>query len=148
MMRDHLDILLVEDNPADAVLFSRLLSECDRIEKDRIQVAPDGEKAYEQLQACAANGSKAPDLIFLDLNLPRISGLELLQLVRDHETLSGLPIIIMSSSFAPDDVRKAYALHANAYVRKPVDLADMRELMRALEAFWLRTACLPGDIPT
>ncbi|MDY7105307.1 MAG: response regulator [Actinomycetota bacterium] len=132
-------ILLVEDNEADVELFSESL---DRTRFDvHVTVARDGVEAIERLEAIE-DGSW-PDLVFLDLNLPRLNGRDLLGRVKTDVRLRGVPILVLSSSDAPDDVGACYALGANCYLTKPVEFSRYRELIQQAQEFWLHLAQLP-----
>jgi two-component system, chemotaxis family, response regulator Rcp1 len=134
-------ILLVEDNPADV----RLVHEALHTTALRyvLEVASDGDEAIERLRA-PFSGRNVPDLILLDLNLPRKSGHDVLKLIKSDPKTSSIPTIVMSSSSSPDDVEKAYAAHANCYVQKPQSIDDFFHVCSLLEAFWFEVARLPG----
>ncbi len=134
-------VLLVEDNPGDV----RLIREAFR----SLQIAPllhvatDGVDAIEYLRS--ANGSKPrPDLIILDLSLPRKSGLEVLAEIKATPEIRQIPVLILSSSAADSDVHKSYDLHANSYIVKPVDLSQVLNVIKAVSDFWMSTVRLPG----
>jgi two-component system, chemotaxis family, response regulator Rcp1 len=132
-------ILLVDDNPGDADLLRIALAEtrpdCE------LRVAADGEQALALLA-----GGTLPDLVLLDLHLPRLSGHELLEILRAGEShLRRLPIVIYSTSGAPEDVRRSYELAANSHVVKPQDLDRLFELARVLAGYWFDTVALPKD---
>lgn len=137
-------ILVVEDNLADAKLTAKLLGQCDGVEAEDIQVVGSGTEALDYLMRTRSNPIERPNLVFLDLNLPGLSGLELLQKIREDDKLHGLPTLVLSSSTAPKDVQRAYELRANAYLRKPVDLHEFRGLVGDIEHFWLRCCRLPN----
>jgi CheY-like chemotaxis protein len=131
-------ILLVEDNPADARLTREILA----VAGVELAVARDGVEALSALRSADA---ALPDLVLLDLNLPRMGGLEVLAEVKADPVLSSVPVVVLTTSRADRDVRRAYELHANAYVAKPLGLARLTETLRAFAAFWLRTATLPHE---
>jgi chemotaxis family two-component system response regulator Rcp1 len=136
------EILLVEDNPADVHLTVEALR--DAKVHNNLHVASDGEEALAFLRR--RNGYKEaprPDLILLDLNLPRKSGREVLADVKADPDLRQIPVIILSTSSAEDDVTSAYDLAANCYVTKPVDLDEFIGVVRAIDSFWLSLARLP-----
>ncbi len=135
-------VLLVEDNPADVRLLREALAE-GRVEID-VKVAGDGEQAIRVLGDAARDGSPLPDLVLLDLNLPRKNGAEVLAEVKAHPSLRRIPVIVISGSSADQDVRNAYDLHANAYLRKPRDYPGLRDLVETIECFWLEQALLPN----
>jgi CheY-like chemotaxis protein len=131
-------ILVVEDSPADV----RLLREAVREQAidAELHAVEDGERALAHLHG----GVGRPDLILLDLNLPRRDGREVLrELKRDPDLLS-IPVIVLSTSAAPRDIADCYALHANSYLVKPMGLDEFGDLVRAIDVFWLRMAQLPA----
>jgi len=130
-------ILLVEDNPGDADLIQEILMESD--EKKEITVAVDG---FEALR-CLREGPR-PDLILLDLNLPKKSGREVLEEIKSTEALQRIPVVVLTSSEADDDLSDVYRLHANCYLAKPVDLEEFMNVVRAIEQFWLGFVKLPS----
>jgi CheY-like chemotaxis protein len=141
-MTDVLDVLLVEDNPGDVRLTLEVLRE-SRVSTD-VQVAGDGEQAMAFLRAEGEHtGRKRPNLVLLDLNLPRKSGFEVLAECKSDKGLRRVPIVVLSGSSAGHDVVRAYDLHANAYVTKPLDLQEFIAALRAVEGFWLDLATLP-----
>jgi CheY-like chemotaxis protein len=131
-------ILLVEDSPPDAMLIRQALAEAG-IEGD-IEVATDGEQAMQRLRS-----GPAPDLMLLDLNLPRKDGREVLAEMSRSSEFRGIPVIVLTTSSAPQDVRFAYEHCANSYVRKPLGLDRLIETARAIGDFWLETATLPSQ---
>lgn len=139
-----LKLVIVEDNLADAKLTSKLFARCEAIEPEDIFVAMDGEVAWDYLRGDGEwSERRLPDLVFMDLNVPKLGGLEVLERMRDDDELKRVPVIIMSSSSAPDDVSRAHELHANAFVQKPCDLRGLEELIRSIEGFWFQACCLP-----
>ena len=144
-------VMIVEDNPADAVLTERMLVRMGTVTPRQIQVVPDGEDAIASLTRRLppedkndSSGLTIPDLILLDLNLPGLSGLDFLKRLRSLRRFDHLPVIVVSSSSAPGDVTRAYRAGANAYVKKPVDLDGYRSLIEAIDRFWLKTCLLPA----
>jgi two-component system, chemotaxis family, response regulator Rcp1 len=135
-------ILIVEDNPADA----RLVREVMRDSKvlNEIHWVPDGVEALAFLrrQGKYANAPR-PNLIFLDLNMPRKDGREVLHDVKADDALKRIPIVVMTSSQAEEDVARAYDQHANCYVRKPIDFEQFHSVVKTLENFWFATVELP-----
>ncbi len=135
-------VLLVEDNPGDAKLIQELLNsgESDHI----IHHVDDGAKAVAFLRRVGDYGtSPRPDLMILDLNLPRKSGREVLAEVKGDAGLRSIPIVILTTSEAEQDILNCYELHANCYVTKPADFDDFNNAMRMIDDFWLGTANLP-----
>ncbi|MFJ6845351.1 response regulator [Streptomyces griseoluteus] len=131
------DVLLVEDDVADALLIEEALSE--RGARNLVQVT-DGVAALEHLRS---PDSVRPDLIVLDLNMPRMNGRELLQILKADEEFQTIPVVVLTTSSAPDDVTGAYQGHANAYVTKPVNLAEFEQAVQSIDAFYLETATRP-----
>ena len=137
-----IEILLVEDNLADVRLAQEALKEIQA--PYHLTVARDGVAAEELLsEPVPGAGALRPDLILLDLNLPRKDGRELLEMIKANPQLRRIPVIILTTSCAHDDVVAAYDLNANAFVRKPMGVDSFIELVRAIDAFWLRSAVLP-----
>ncbi len=136
------DILLVEDNPGDVRLTKEALKDAKVL--NDIYVARDGVEAMEFLHH---EGSFAnvpmPDLILLDLNLPRKDGREVLAEIKKDPKLKHIPVVVLTTSKADEDIIKSYNLHANAYITKPVDLHRFVEIMHSLEEFWLTIVKLP-----
>jgi len=141
------EILLVEDNPGDVRLTIEALK--DAKVRNRITVAGDGEAALACLrrQGQYADAPR-PDLILLDLNLPRIDGREVLRQIKADECLRSIPVVILTTSQAEQDIVKTYDLHANCYITKPVDLDRFIEVVRAIESFWFTIVKLPPNGPT
>lgn len=136
-------ILLVEDNPGDVRLMREALSP-NGVSKKLI-VAEDGEQAIRFLRRAEPFADSArPDLIFLDLNLPRKDGREVLAEIKSDTMLRRIPVIVLTTSEADRDVDRAYDLHANCYVRKPTELDEYLSVIRACENFWLRIVRLPA----
>lgn len=140
------EILLVEDNSGDVRLLEEALKE-GGFGNCRLNVAQDGEQAIAFLhREKSFENSPRPTFILLDLNLPRKNGKEVLAEIKQDERLRQIPVFILSSSTRPEDVNKAYDLHANCYIAKPSDLTGLVELGRIIEAFWLRTVLLPSGL--
>ncbi|WNI14468.1 response regulator [Actinacidiphila sp. ITFR-21] len=134
-------VLLVEDDPADALLVEDALSE-GGLARSLTHVG-DGLEALAHLRDTA---KERPDLIVLDLNMPRMNGRELLAVLRDDDELGSIPLVVLTTSAAPDDITDAYQKHANAYVTKPVNLDDFLRAVQRIDAFFLDTSApLPRD---
>lgn len=136
-----LKILLVEDSPSDVRLIREALKETPV--PVQIAVARDGVEAMEHLHRSEAEGLNRPDLILLDLNLPRKNGREVLAEVKASPELKQIPVLVMTSSRADEDIAQAYSLNANCYITKPGDLQEYVNVVRAIEDFWFLTATLP-----
>jgi chemotaxis family two-component system response regulator Rcp1 len=133
-------LLIVDDNPSDAKLLSDTLRRYTRPEY--IHVVDDGEKALEYLHR--QNGSTTlPDLIIMDLNMPRRTGQDVLENIKMDPKLRSIPVIMFTSSENEKDVRNAYNAHVNCFVTKPIELAGWERVVAAIQAFWLETATLP-----
>jgi CheY-like chemotaxis protein len=137
-----IEVLLVEDSEADAVLMMKTL------EKQKLAVTlhwvQDGDEAIQFLEKQPPFQDRAtPDMVFLDLNLPRVTGDEVLRFIRAHPTLSTLPVVVLSASNAEYDIVRTYNLHANAYVTKPVDFAEFRRAVQSLSEFWFTVVRMP-----
>ena len=137
----NLRMLLVEDCPSDV----RLVREALKVTPVTVDLAVvfDGVEAMEYLHRSESGLCDRPDLILLDLNLPRKNGREVLSEVKASQTLKQIPVIVMTSSKADEDVSQAYSLNANSYITKPNDLDDYVSVVRAIEEFWFLTATLP-----
>ena len=137
-----IDILLVEDNPGDVRLTSEALQEAKVL--NNLSSVDDGVKAMAFLrQQGAYADAKRPDLILLDLNLPRKDGRQVLEEIKQDPALKRIPVVILTSSKAEEDILRTYNLHANCYVTKPVDLDRFLEVVRSIEDFWLTVVKLP-----
>lgn len=136
------EILLVEDNPGDARLAQEAFGEA-RV-RNNLRVVGNGEEALLFLHREAPHqGAPRPDLILLDLNLPRKSGRELLRDIKTDPGLSRIPVVILTTSQAEEDIAIAYDLNANCYIAKPVDLDEFFQVVQSIEDFWLKTVRLP-----
>lgn len=135
-------ILLVEDNPGDVRLTREALR--DARVRNTMHTVGDGVEALAFLrQEGRYAGELRPDLILLDLNLPRMNGFELLQAIKTNDSFKLIPVVILTTSQAEQDIVKGYDLHANAYVTKPVDLEQFIHVIKSIEDFWLEIVRLP-----
>jgi CheY-like chemotaxis protein len=134
------EILLVEDNLADVRLTEEALSEGKVA--NTLRVAEDGVVAMEMLRD--PNAAK-PDLVLLDLNLPRKSGQEVLQEIKADPVLRRIPVVVLTTSSAERDILRSYDLHANCYITKPVDLQQFLQVIKQIDDFWLTVVRLPGE---
>jgi CheY-like chemotaxis protein len=144
MSGQPIEILMVEDNPGDVRLTQEALRE-GKV-RNNIHVLTDGVEAlaYLRRQGRYANASR-PDVILLDLNLPKKDGREVLAEIKVDPNLLRIPVVILTSSEAEEDILKAYNLHANAYVAKPVGLEQFMAVVRQIEGFWLEIVKLPDE---
>lgn len=139
---DPIDILLVEDNPADVRLTIEALKEGKVF--NNLYVVEDGEEAISFLKRTSEyTACPEPDLILLDLNLPRKNGLEVLEEIKADDNLKLIPVVILTTSNADKDIMKSYTLHANCYVTKPVDMNRFCDVVKSIENFWLAIVKLP-----
>jgi CheY-like chemotaxis protein len=137
------EILLVEDNPGDVRLAIEALK--DAKVRNNLNHVPDGEEALAYLRKEGKYAaSKRPDLVLLDLNLPRKSGREVLCEVKEDPRLRTIPVVILTTSQAEEDILKAYNCNANCYISKPVDLDQFITVVRSIEDFWLTIVKLPS----
>lgn len=139
-----IDILLVEDNPGDVRLTMEALREAKVL--NNLVVVPDGIEALAYLnRQTIYRRAPRPDLILLDLNLPKKDGRALLEEIKQSPELKRIPVVILTSSKAEEDIIKAYDLHANCYVTKPVGLEQFIQVLRTIEDFWLSIVKLPPE---
>lgn len=139
-----IEILLVEDNPGDA----RLTREALAMSKVRnnLHHARDGEEALAFLRREGRFSSvPEPDLILLDLNLPRRSGREVLEDVKQSDSLKHIPVVVLTSSQAEEDIMRSYQLHANCFITKPVDFEQLNKVVQGIEQFWFTLVTLPPE---
>jgi CheY-like chemotaxis protein len=142
MVGEPVDILLVEDNPGDTRLMKEALAEAKI--RNRLHLVADGVEALAYLRRRDPfAGAVRPDLILLDLNLPGKDGREVLAEVKGDEDLRRIPVVILTSSQAEADIARAYDLHANAYVTKPLDVEQFITVVKSIEDFWLTIVKLP-----
>ena len=138
-----IDILLVEDDPGDE-LITREAFEHNKL-KNRLHVAHDGEEGLNYLYRRGEFAdAPRPDLILLDLNLPKYDGRQLLEKVKSDPDLARIPVVVLTTSSAEEDILKSYKLHANAYVTKPVDLDQFMKAVRQIDEFFVQVVWLPG----
>lgn len=136
-----ISILLVEDNPGDVRLTVEALKEGKIL--NQMAVVADGIEAMDFLRN--SDNQTRPDLIMLDLNLPRMSGREVLAAIKEDEALRRIPVIVLTTSDSEQDILDSYNMHANCYVTKPVDLEQFFKVVRSIEEFWLTVVKLPSS---
>jgi chemotaxis family two-component system response regulator Rcp1 len=140
---EPVEILLVEDNPGDTRLTIEALKE-SKI-NNTLNTVEDGTEALKYLRREGEyKGANRPDLILLDLDLPNMSGRELLEIVKTDKTLRHIPIVILTISESDKDVLQSYDMQANAYVRKPIDLDQFVRVVQSIENFWFTVVKYPG----
>ena len=147
MVRGHshkpVEILLIEDNPGDVRLLEEAFRELDA--NIHMQVARDGAEGLDIVfQAHQTNAHRRPDIILLDLNLPKVSGHDVLMRIKNDAQTCRIPVIVLTSSRAESDVRRAYDSHANAYLKKPSTLDGLISAAQQIKSFWMETATLPS----
>ncbi|MCA1829219.1 MAG: response regulator [Myxococcales bacterium] len=141
-MNQLVEILLVEDNEGDAHLTLQALASAKM--RNRVSVVEDGIEAMEFLRRQGRHaGAPRPDVILLDLNLPRMDGREVLQELKKDPSLKTIPVVVITTSSAEEDVVRSYALQAACYVTKPVDLKQFLHVVQSISDFWLEIVRLP-----
>lgn len=145
-----IDILLVEDNPGDVRLTQEAFKEAKL--RNALQVCTDGEQALAYLRREGEHAAATrPDLILLDLNLPKVDGREVLEAIKADPALRHIPVVVLTTSSADEDVLRVYELAGNCYITKPVDFESFIAVIRSIEDFWLTVVRLPSqaaDQPT
>ncbi len=147
MTDEHLDkpanILLVEDNPADARLTVEALKEARAL--NELSTVQDGAEAIDFLRRRGRHAhAPRPDVIFLDLNLPKKNGIEVLREIKTDPEFGRIPVVVLTSSRAEQDIVRSYNLQANCFVTKPVELDAFLEMVKSIEVFWMTVVSLPG----
>jgi CheY-like chemotaxis protein len=136
------EILIVEDNKGDVGLIEEVFEEAKI--RNKLHVAEDGEEAMLFLRAEGKfSGSPRPDIILLDLNLPKKDGREVLKEIKQDSSLKNIPVVILTTSGAEKDILRAYDLHANAYITKPLDFDQFIKVVESIGNFWLEIVKLP-----
>jgi len=137
------EILLVEDNPGDIRLTTEVLKDAKLC--NNINIVKDGVEALDFLYRRGDYPDAVrPDLILLDLNLPRKDGREVLEEIKSDPALKNIPVVVLTTSSAEQDILKSYSLHANCYITKPVDLEQFSRIVSSIEEFWFSIVKLPG----
>jgi CheY-like chemotaxis protein len=137
---EPIDVLLVEDDPGDTLMIREAFA--DNKVRNRLNVVGDGVEAMEFLRS-----SERPDLVLLDLNLPRMDGREVLAEIKGDPELRSIPVVVLTTSKAEEDILRSYDLHANAYVTKPVDFNRFIEVVRQIDEFFVTVVKLPAHRP-
>ncbi|WP_340106217.1 response regulator [Rhodohalobacter sp. 8-1] len=141
-MNNLLNILLVEDNAGDIMLIKDALEDTDS--SVQVNVVNNGEKAIHYLNKEGEfKHSNKPDLVILDINLPRINGHEVLRFIKNNDEIKELPVVMLSSSSADTDINMSYKEYANCYVTKPIGVDEFTDTIHAIKNFWLSLAQLP-----
>ena len=134
-------ILLVEDNDGDVLLTREALEEAQVVTK--LSIAKDGQEAIDFLNKPDGRETRSPDLILLDINLPKVNGFEVLKYIKEDPRWKHIPVIMLTTSSAQKDIDKAYNGYANCYITKPVDVSDFLSVITTIESFWISIAKLP-----
>jgi CheY-like chemotaxis protein len=141
---EAIEILLVEDNPGDVRLTRETLKDLKIVNK--VSVAEDGEKALAFLRGEGPYAeARRPDLILLDLNLPKVGGQEVLAVIKGDPKLRAIPVVILTTSKDEEDIVKSYQSYANCYITKPVELDAFVKMIRSIEDFWFSIVRLPKE---
>lgn len=141
-MKKEIKILLVEDNEGDVVLTMQALKKANVT--NGINVAMDGEEAMRYLRKEGRfENAETPDLILLDINLPKIDGMEVLAEIKNDENLKSIPVVMLTTSDSENDIVRSYNNHANCYITKPVDFKKFIEVIQAIKDFWITIVKLP-----
>jgi CheY-like chemotaxis protein len=139
-----IEVLLVEDDPGDTLMIKEAFE--DNKVRNRLTCVPDGVQALEYLRREGEHAdAPRPDLVLLDLNLPRKDGREVLAEIKGDDALSTIPVVVLTTSAAEEDVLRSYELHANAYVTKPVDFERFIDVVRQIDEFFVTVVKLPGQ---
>lgn len=137
------EILMVEDNPGDVELSIDALHEGKLL--NSVHIARDGEQALDFLYKRGKFAeAPTPDIILLDLNMPRMTGIEVLSIIKEDDSIKHIPVVVLTSSEADRDILQSYRLHANCYLVKPVDMEKFLSVIQSFERFWLHLVALPA----
>lgn len=137
------EILLVEDDLVDVQFTMDMLADAKLA--NNVHAVHDGVEALEYLRVSGRDGTTTrPDVVLLDLNMPRMDGHEFLSIVKEDPDLGTIPVVVMTTSAEEADILRSYQLHANAYVTKPLGLDQFSEVVRSIESFWFQIVRLPG----
>jgi len=140
-----IEILLVEDNPGDARLAKEALRESKL--RNNLNIMIDGVEAMDYLHKKGKHAdSTTPDLVLLDLNLPKKDGREVLAEIKADDKLKRIPVVILTTSTAEEDILKTYDLHANCYISKPIDFDQFMKVVKSIEDFWITIVKLPSSV--
>ena len=144
-MTDLIEVLLVEDDPGDVLMTKEAFA--DNKVKNNLSVVTDGVEALAFLRREGKYADAPyPDLILLDLNLPKMDGREVLAEIKADDRLSHIPVVVLTTSGANEDILASYRLHANCFITKPVDLEQLTKVVQGIEQFWFTLVKLPPEI--
>lgn len=138
---DYIEILLVEDNRGDVFMTKRALKSGKVLHN--LHVANDGEAALAFLHDVEYGQAPRPDLIVLDLNLPKVNGREVLEKIKSNDALASIPVVVLTTSKSEEDILRSYELHANSFITKPVDWQQFVNVIRFIEEYWFTVVKLP-----
>ncbi|MEM9819889.1 MAG: response regulator [Bacteroidota bacterium] len=142
-MEEVIEILLIEDNEGDIVLTKKAFE--DGKIRNNLNVCRDGQEGLDYLfRRGEYHDSVTPDLILLDLNMPKLGGREVLERIKNDERLSSIPVVILTTSEDETDILKSYQLHANSYVKKPVDFFQFVDVVREIQSYWFTIVKIPS----
>ena len=142
MTSHNIEILLVEDSKPDAKMTRRAFSSLKIL--NNLSIVEDGQEAWDFLKKQGKHKDvPKPDLILLDLNIPKIDGKELLKLIKSEVELKSIPVVVLTTSQADADILKSYELHANSYITKPIDFEGLSRIVQAIGCFWFKIVSLP-----
>ena len=144
MMTTSYPVLLVEDNDADVALMKEAVAELGL--SYQIHECYEASEAWNRLRGNPGDAASSFDWVFLDLNLPGMDGRQLLSNIKEDASLAHVPVVVLTTSDAPEDVLDAYARGANCYLQKPMGFEKLKDLLRAFDAFWVRHAILPSRV--
>lgn len=143
---DFIHILLVEDNEGDIVLTKEAFEDAKIL--NTLSIVKDGQDAIHFLnQKGRYAHAQLPDLILLDINLPKKNGHEVLQYIKESKQLKHIPVIMLTTSLSEQDILKSYTNHANCYITKPVEVEDFLNVVTSIENFWIKIVQLPSKVP-
>ena len=141
-MSSKIHVLLVDDNPAEAMITREGLISAEIL--STMDMVSDGVEAMDFLHRRGRHaGARRPDLVLLDLNMPRKGGLDVLAEMKADESLKNIPVVVLTTSKSREDVSRAYALHANCFISKPMDFEEFTAAMRTIRSFWFSVVTLP-----
>lgn len=144
-MSSKVDILVVDDSRGDRRLIQEALKEVELPVHVDLHFAADGVEAMELMQGSGEGKPLLPHLVVLDLNMPRMDGREVLKAMREDEQLQNIPVVVLTTSTSESDIQKAYALEANCFVYKPLDMNEFIDTVQKLGDFWLSVVILPNS---